>query len=548
MKSRYFLYFVLLLGCAGCTSTAHRERMLRFMNEVDSMNRNYISLAGDSVMPAVTEWMDRHGTSNERMQAHYLLASVYRDRGQAPEALDEFQKAVNCADTTAADCDYRLLSRVHGQMAELFCDQLLPHEMLNELDLSHRFAQMGNDTITWLCAYELKNDAYYLLNQYDSAISILNNVYEEYKRFGYQERAVQSLRNLIFYQTEKGNLSEARRIIKLYEEESGYFNQDTIEKGRELYYFLKANYYLKAAQSDTAGYYIRKLSASICDNDGNMKEAVYKGFYQLYLQLDIRDSICKYASLSYQVNDENYHSASTDELRRMQALYNYDTHRKEAHKKEIEANKNHQLFVIASLLCLIIILCSYISIIRIKDKKNRQIEKLRMVYNHQIEQMEKEKTEIAWMKNNEYQTLLHKKEQEISKIQETINGLQVLIGQKQMLPLESRLAETEEYKRFSYLSNHPLENVQKEDRKKLFEMIDRELPTFYAFLHGSHQLNEDDYMFCVLIRLHFAPKEIRTLTGLQTSNISRKCRYLLKKWYGIDGTPNDFKNIIRTIK
>ena len=31
----------------------------------------------------------------------------------------------------------------------------------------------------------------------------------------------------------------------------------------------------------------------------------------------------------------------------------------------------------------------------------------------------------------------HKKEQEISKIQETINGLQVLIGQKQMLPVRA---------------------------------------------------------------------------------------------------------------
>lgn len=386
------------------------------------------------------------------------------------------------------------------------------------------------------------------MNQYDSAVTILKNVYEEYERLGYKERAVQSLRNLILYQTELGNLSEAREIIKLYEEKSGYFRQDDIKRGRELYYYLKANYYLKAEQTDTAEHYLRKLSESIHDDDGNMKEAVYKGLCQVYLRQGNRDSISKYAILSYQVNDENYHSSSTDELRRMQALYNYNIHREEARKKENDANRNRQLFIIACLSCLFIILYSYGYIVRMKDKKKNQMEKLRMAYNHQIEQIEKEKLDILRIRNNEYQTLLHEKEQEISKRQETINDLSVLFGQNKELSLESRLTDTTEYKRFSYLSNHPLEKVLQEDRKSLFEMINRELPSFYASLHGNHQVNEEDYYFCILIRLHFAPTEIRTLTGMQTSNISRKCRYLLKKWYGIDGKPNDFKNIIKNIR
>lgn len=178
MKFIHYICLIHLLGFLGCTSTAERQRMLRFMTEVDSMNRNYISLAGDSVMPAVTEWMDRHGTHNERMKAHYLLASVYRDRGQAPEALDEFQKAVNCADTTAADCDYRLLSRVHGQMAELFYDQLLPQEALEEEKFCQHYALKDNDTLMWLVSFEKQSQAYYMAGQVDSAIITDLNAYE----------------------------------------------------------------------------------------------------------------------------------------------------------------------------------------------------------------------------------------------------------------------------------------------------------------------------------------------------------------------------------
>jgi hypothetical protein len=78
MKCKHFFYLVLLLACVGCISTAERQRMLQFMNEVDSLNRNYASLAGDSLMPIVVKWMDRHGSANERMRAHYLQAAVYR--------------------------------------------------------------------------------------------------------------------------------------------------------------------------------------------------------------------------------------------------------------------------------------------------------------------------------------------------------------------------------------------------------------------------------------------------------------------------------------
>ena len=53
------------------------------------------------------------------MEAYYLLGCVYRDLGEAPNALSVFHDAVDFADTTDIDCDYALLSRVHAQMADL---------------------------------------------------------------------------------------------------------------------------------------------------------------------------------------------------------------------------------------------------------------------------------------------------------------------------------------------------------------------------------------------------------------------------------------------
>ena len=64
----------------------------------------------------VVDYYDHHGTANERMRAYYLLGCVDRDLGEAPQALECYHDAVDCADTTAQDCDYKLLSRVYGQM------------------------------------------------------------------------------------------------------------------------------------------------------------------------------------------------------------------------------------------------------------------------------------------------------------------------------------------------------------------------------------------------------------------------------------------------
>ena len=59
-------------------------------------------------MPTVdslVNYFKRHGTDNERMMAYYLQGRVLHDMGEAPQALDAYQRATEQADTTRDDCD-----------------------------------------------------------------------------------------------------------------------------------------------------------------------------------------------------------------------------------------------------------------------------------------------------------------------------------------------------------------------------------------------------------------------------------------------------------
>ena len=85
----------------------------------DQQNQEDSLMTNDTLAIGLCDYFDGRGTPNERMLAHYILARTYVDMNEIPQALEELQKAEASADTTAADCDQRLLARVHRQASLL---------------------------------------------------------------------------------------------------------------------------------------------------------------------------------------------------------------------------------------------------------------------------------------------------------------------------------------------------------------------------------------------------------------------------------------------
>ena len=98
-----------------------KSRRMRYeLLRAKAMNKSNVYFRSDSTMKEVAAYYSRHGTPNDKMMAYYLLGCVYRDLGEAPAALEYYQKAVACADTTAGDCDYGTLCRICLQTAYIF--------------------------------------------------------------------------------------------------------------------------------------------------------------------------------------------------------------------------------------------------------------------------------------------------------------------------------------------------------------------------------------------------------------------------------------------
>ncbi len=178
-----------------------------------AMNKAYVPFTTDSVMLQVASYYEG-GDPNDAMLAHYLLGCVYRDLGEAPRAIDSYQKAIGHADTTKKKCDYYTLASSYAQMGMLFHQQfLLSYEAEAHRQAVH-FNLLAKDTLNALYQMKMIAGDYILQNKPDSAELVLLDVIANYERSGFHIQALQTLTMLMhIYKDLPNRLNDLRQVI-----------------------------------------------------------------------------------------------------------------------------------------------------------------------------------------------------------------------------------------------------------------------------------------------------------------------------------------------
>ena len=132
----------LIIGCSG-----NRAQMRQQLEALEQQNSQGEKLLNDSLAETLVAYFDKHGDANEQMRAKYILGTTYCGLNELPRALMIFYEAAGCADTTQADCNYQVLSLIHGQCAMIYHTQVQPRSELQELRLSEYYAWKDKDTL-----------------------------------------------------------------------------------------------------------------------------------------------------------------------------------------------------------------------------------------------------------------------------------------------------------------------------------------------------------------------------------------------------------------
>ena len=360
----------LLMGAAwlvlGCTDGGQYAQVL---DRAERQNQNWDSITGiDSIQMAV-KYVDRHGSSNDKVRAHYLLGCAYRDAGEAMNALEAYHEAADRADTMSADCDYGQLMKVHSQSAELFKSQLLPYEMLEELDAQRRYAIKAGNMKAAINAQERSADAYYLLNKPDSVISLRMQASKMYEQCGFTEEAAQAVGPCIEPLVDRGDTAEARRCIERYETSKEFFKDGEILPRKLIHYYNKGKYYLATNQTDSAEVCFRKLIKP--GLSPQKLEAGYRGMFLLFRHKNKLDSVAKYADLLFLEAIPVVEAVNKENIQQMQRLYNYSRIQREA-KKSAEKSEQQEgmiLILVVAAVVLALIVFGIIKIMRIILKR-----------------------------------------------------------------------------------------------------------------------------------------------------------------------------------
>ena len=564
--------FLLLLLLAACGES--HEQMLRQLEELERMNRAYEMLTNDTLAKDLADYFDRRGTPNERMRAHYILGRTYADMGEAPAALNAYLNAAEAADTTVTVCDYHTLSRVYGQMSDVFYYQCLFDDFITAIDHSIYFAWKDNDTLQALNSLAHKLLAYHQRQKTDSVIILFDDLYERFLQYRGLKAVSRYCSLPVSSLIKKGETGKAKYYIDLYESESGYFDSlRNIKDGMEAYYYYKGDYYMACMEYDSAEYYFRKeLSYG---KDAMNQNMAARGLSLLFSQTHQMDSAAKYALYSYEMNDSVYAQMTSKEVEQMHSFYNYSRYKEEARRKnEIAARKSRQVLEL-SVVSLIIVLAFALTVyFWWKRKRNSEREHAKVVADLKSAQAElqalyKAENEVKTLRKREesFIEMINRQNTEIDKKREEVTDLQKIekdyirrIHEQENLVtyLKTIVQEfqgrntkprDDAYELLGNLPQYKLLFIKIKNARTLTDsewilldtFFNYNLPEFHQFLSNTHYARNKKYRACMLFRLNLSAKHIAAMLGVTISNVSKMSTKILAECFNSNGSGKELK-------
>ena len=524
-------------------STMNKSRQMKLLLLKAKVRNKLIMPMSTDSLKDIADYFDKHGDSNERMLAYYILGCVYQRSQDAPMALQYFHEAAAKADTTDSSCDFLTLHRIHVWSAEILKNQRAISDAFHENSLAFKYAMKAKDTLSAIITYEQKANIYSKQYLIDSVISIREKLYGLYSKYGYKREAAYSLGPLIDIYAKNGNISKAKHALDVYEKMSGRFDKyGNIKKGLEVHYAIKGYYYLSINDYDSARLCFDKCLKTTSNYPNDFGYS-YEGLTELYKKLHRPDSVAKYSELTRQMTDSFYARMSTEHLQQMQAMYNYNRYRQTAEEAEKDALRTKYISIITIMAIMAAAIGGALAVRTYIIRKRRARVNEIKEYKRSISELKKAKRELDILTENRQtrmESLIKEKEEEIERLQK-------------------EKAEYEKNKdiaaRIMPFADEPVVRILRRHAEKEHVMMSGEERKMLISLFDSYEeisrlkavLSESEYELCLLVKLGFAPSQINMLTGRSLQDIANIRKRMYNRITGKDGSSRDFDRYIKSL-
>ena len=379
---QFFSIFLLLTCCLACVPThpnMSREEARAVMDDVSRRNLAYEPLTerDDTMMQQVVAYYKEHGTANDRMEAYYLLGSVYRDLHEAPKAMEAFLNGINAADTTRKDCRYDILTRLYAQKGDIFYLQELYEQAIETDRIVQKYAILAKDTLFMVASNWGKLDKCYAFSDYQAIVDECWYFLEESKKMGMFSYAASRLCTSVLANMELGRVEDAQKLLSIYEQHSGMVNPYNHECSFPIYYYAKGRVLAATGQLDSAEYFYRKeLEAQ----DWNNRQTACRGLRLLFERKGEQDSVCKYATLQCEAVDSDYQAMLSTNLQNLHEMYDYSRLQTENNQKELQLQKGKRKVLYTWWAFIALVVCTFFFFLYLRSlyRQKRALAELRL--------------------------------------------------------------------------------------------------------------------------------------------------------------------------
>ncbi len=463
----------------------------------------------DSILPLV-KYYEGRGDKNLLPTAYYYAGRTYYELHDAPQALDYFQKAVEVAGD-----DFQLEGRIYSNIGHIFMYQGLYEKMYDAFNKVYLFSKQANDTTGMIFGLRDMALAVEANNDHGKALDLLMTAHTLATQSGSLSLRLNIETALSNQYKYIGDYDKAIQYIKAPLPHIDLMNKSAV-------YSTIVSIYKRKGDADSLRLYSEYIKQI---GDVYAKDSVYKFLTQLAIRDKNIDSIRHYFNLFQLYEDSLREITRTNEVAKVNSLYNYQQREKEIALLTIDNEKKRFFLYLACITLFILTTLLLISYQRLKRRKKRG--EIMLQYSEQLKKADANLVDSGIKERSPLSEWVPK---DIQVLNSTMTN-DILIRQSSI------------YDKFQNMAQ---ENATPSDEEwnKLEEFLNDQCNSFSTKLKLLFNLSVQDFRMCLLLRIKMNPQKIANLLHVDKTSVSSQRRRLFKRYTGKNGGAKDWDAFI----
>ena len=527
-----------LYACSG--EDARMEERLR---KIQAADKAFVVQESTDEIDSIVHYFEKHPSKELLPLSYYYAGRIYSDLEDAPQALDYFQKVLECEPQDS------LAALAHSQMGSLLLRQRMVTASIEHVQAAYEYDVQQADTTGMI--FDLRDMGNAFRCTEDEVDSCLN-YYEEALRLATEQGDAlmqEELKGSIaVYLIQTDSLQAAWQLLHPLLADINQRDASSASTLRS----TAAEYYLKTGNTDSACIFFEQLTES-----GTLY-AKQEAYRQLAKHSLAKGDLQKAADLL--LNYEKYTDSiaitmQTEALSQADALFNYRLWERENQRLMKTMTKTKT--IAAGAIGLLLLGGFTMLFLHERNKRKHIAQLLRMERMKEVQEQQYKRS-LAFIEENEkkmkeLEEQMEKAGQENTLLRKTIQKLkyanelasiQILEHQQADMQLKSSSI----YQRIQMrLNNKESIGMNDEIWKELEEVVEQAHNGFLKRVEDLCPLNWQERNLCLLLKAGFSPSNIAILTAHSKQSISSTRSRLYERTFIEKGTPSQWDEFILSI-